>query len=242
VYLSGNHILFWMGILTAVITAFYITRAVVLTFWHKPRSQAAAEAQESGPVMTVPLVILSLLSVGAGWLGAEFAGSLLPRFLGVEVHAADGVHQLVTLIASLAAVLGIGLALGFYHFRWFDPQKVVQRFGGLNRLLQQAYAFDPFYMKVFVQGTIRLSGRVSRFDRKVIDNFVNRVGSSTRSLAMGIAKLDQVLIDGFVVGMGHSLDRAGEQVRRWQSGQTASYLLSLVWAVLISILTFKIFG
>lgn len=242
VYLSGHRVLFWLGILAAVITAFYITRAVVLTFWHRPRSEAAAQAHESGPVMTVPLVILSLLALSAGWLGAEFAGNLLPRFLGSEVHHTDAVHRMVTLVASLAAMLGIGSALAFYHFRWFDPQRMAQRFSRLHRILQQAYGFDALYMRVFVQGTISLSEQVSRFDLNVIDKFVNWVGSATRSLAMGIAKLDRVLIDGFVVGMGTGLDLAGEKVRRWQSGQIANYLLSLVWAVLISILTFKIFG
>lgn len=242
VYASGNSVLFWMGVVAAILTAFYITRAVVLTFWHQPRSQGAEQAQESSPVMTVPLLILSGFALAAGWLGADFSGNILGGFLGTEFHLPRAIHHYVTRIATVAALGGIVLAIFTYLFRWFQPSVLTQRFPQCYQLLQQAYYFDRFYNRVFVTGTIRVAEFVAWFDQTVIDGLVNAVGRLGKNLALLTAKIDVLLIDGFVVGFGHSVGRAGDRVRRWQNGLTANYLLSLVWAVLISILTFKLLG
>jgi NADH-quinone oxidoreductase subunit L len=68
-YASGQLLIFWVLALAALLTAFYTMRQITLTFLGKPRSQSAEHAQESRPVMTAPLVVLSFFAITAGWVG-----------------------------------------------------------------------------------------------------------------------------------------------------------------------------
>ena len=148
-----NRAIFVIGLITALCTAFYVTRLFVAVFWGKPRSDAARTSDESPWVMTGPLIILAVVS-GIGGFGF-FAGSFLP--LPQEQHAAG----IVPVLAIAAAVVGVIGAIAMYRGR--SNERI---FIGLFR---HAFYVDNFY-RWLIRSTQELLARTASFlDRWVID-------------------------------------------------------------------------
>jgi len=179
-------VLWAVGILTALMTAFYMFRLVALTFWGQSRMSAEVEhhVHEAPRSMTVPLMILAGLSIVGGWVGipAALGGGnrfehflepvFAPRGAPVVVEHARALELLLMVLSVVVGLLGIALAYLFYLKRPEIPGRLADRFRGLYRLVYNKYYVDEIYSRTFVEGPVlgKAMGDVfARFDLKVID-------------------------------------------------------------------------
>ena len=210
---ARSPVLFAIGVVTALMTAFYVFRAVFLTFYGTSRVTPEAEhhLHESPPIMTVPLALLALGSIGAGWIG--IGHWLAPVFEGATREAAlsHGLETTLMAVSVLFGLLGIGLAWWIYVQR---PQTTAEP-GALARLIQHKYYVDEIYAAVIVRPLVVISTKV-----------LWRV-------------LDAGMIDGSVNRVGRRCLGAGDILRRLQSGNLRSYA---GWVVLGAIVVIALMG
>jgi len=221
---QGRHALWALGIVTAVLTAFYAFRLVYLTFFGPERLTAEAKAHlhESPAVMTVPLGILAVLAAGAGYVGlpavfghgadvfSAFLGSSLGP--GRETAAAGlGTEWLLILTSAAAALGGIGLAYLLYRRKPAIPGVLVRRFPAVYGLVNHKYYADEAYGLILVKPLLKGSEAVySGFDLKVIDGAMNGLAAATSFLGKILNRTQTgrlrdyalVLLAGLVIVLG----------------------------------------
>ena len=128
--------------ITAVLTAFYMIRMWKLVFLGEPRSDEARHAHESGPSMTVPLVVLAILAVVGGY-GVVY-GKLAGDYLALVPHA-HGREHIVVLVTSVA-VLVVGALAAYRYYPSLDRDALAARSPGVFaslKLLNES--FDGIY-------------------------------------------------------------------------------------------------
>src|SRR5256886_3472991 len=158
-----NTPIFAVALFTAVLTAFYVIRMLVIVFFGRPRSDIARNSRESPPVMTVPLIALALLATFGGF--SFFAR----KFLALRVERE--VATVVPALAIVALIAGTGLAIALYGNRATEPLKDLE-------LVRHKFYFDEFY-NWLIYWTQELLAPVSAFvDRWIIDACA--VGGSSR--------------------------------------------------------------
>lgn len=189
-FAQGQYFVWALGIMGAVLTAFYMFRLVFLAFYGEERldTHARKHLHESPKVMTIPLVVLAFFSVVAGYVGlpAVFGkkGDRFGHFLepiikpGHETHLSLGTEWLLILASVAVALTGIFVAYVFYLRKPITPHRLVGRFPGVYRLLYNKYYVDEIYDAVFVNPAVKGSEAVYKnFDLKVIDGAVNGSGA-----------------------------------------------------------------
>ena len=140
--LEKNSAVFGLLAFTAVLTSFYMVRLWKLTFWGEARSDAAKHARESGITMTLPLIILAVLSVAGGYSGVfgKLAGSVAE--LVPEAHGSD--HTLILVVSLLVMTVGASSAWLFYQSAANDTleEKARGLYAGLTWFKE---SFDRLY-------------------------------------------------------------------------------------------------
>jgi NADH-quinone oxidoreductase subunit L len=220
-FASGAWPLWLLGFLGAGLTAFYMFRLVVLTFEGAPRWGHDKHPHEAPATMTVPLIILALLSVAGGVVGwpASLGGGnaiehwLEPVFGRAYAKMAPGHHDVeiieyVLMALSVGvAVAGIMLARNWYLRRQEAPQALADRVPALYRLLLNKYFVDEAYDAVVVNPTVRGSEKLlwKGVDVGVIDGIVNglprlvaALSGALRVVQTGVAQNYMVV---FVIGV-----------------------------------------
>lgn len=204
-------------LLGAVITAFYMTRVMVLTFTSKARWDEGVHLHESPALMWLPMAILAIGSVTAGYLftqGDALVSWLAPLFAKKEEYDELMPHSVVTVLAIAAVIIGVTAALMKYQFKSVDaiaPSDVSLA----TRLARNDLGQDLFNEAIFM-----------------------RPG---QALTQGLVIVDEKVIDGAVHGIGAMAVGSGATLRRTQSGYVRSYaalilvgalvLLAAIWVV-----------
>jgi len=199
---------------TVFVTAAYTFRLVFMAFHGQPRFDAAHPPHESPAVVTVPLVLLAIPSVIAGYfvgpvVFGDFFGRAVPPTAG-EFHGvwAFTLHGFVTLPFWLA-VAGIATAYLLYMKRTDLPKRIARGFGPLYAIVERKYGFDELYSRVFAGGA-RLVGR--GFWR----------GG------------DQTIIDGLIVnGSARVVGWFSGVIRLLQSGLLNQYAVAMLFGLLV---------
>jgi NADH-quinone oxidoreductase subunit L len=176
-------LLFWIGVVTAGITAFYVFRAIFLAFLGKYRG--AEHPHESPAVMTIPLLALAVLSLAGGFLP-------IPQFLEpMFPHAEEGAHGMLGVIATAAGLAGIFLAYLFYVAKPGLANAAASTFGTPYRWLYNKYYVDEAYDAMLVDPLVQGSRTVlwRGLDNRVIDGMVNAFASRSRNLGNGLKRL-----------------------------------------------------
>ena len=170
-------ILYWIGVITACMTAFYVFRALFLAFFGEYRGHAH-HVHEAPFVMWAPLAVLAALSLAGGFLSVP--QWLEPMFPLHEGH----VEQLIANLPFAAGFIGIGIAWWFYVLSPKLPDSIASGLGGLYKLVLNKYFVDEAYNGAVVQPLIQGSRTVLwRFvDVTVIDGTVNGVGKRSRGV------------------------------------------------------------
>ncbi|MDX1419464.1 MAG: NADH-quinone oxidoreductase subunit L [Rubricoccaceae bacterium] len=193
--------LVWIvGIATALLTAVYMGRCYLLTFEGRPRWPDALDTKphESPWTMTVPLVVLAVLSAVGGFLGlpAVLGESWIHHWLGAEYGGpvAEPVHELHVAHSTEWGLLGLGalIAVGglfLAYVRWgrrgLDADASLRRrLGGVYRLWAGKYFVDELYDGAVVNPVVEGSRRgLAPFDQKGVDGAVNGLARSVAGLA-----------------------------------------------------------
>ncbi|NUQ36705.1 MAG: NADH-quinone oxidoreductase subunit L [Caldilineales bacterium] len=250
-FVNGHTLVFWTLAAAALLTAFYTFRAVFLTFFGQPRTEAAAHAPESVSAMTLPLMLLAIFAVAGGWVGIPsifpgLGGLLNNPFGSLMKGQAEhyGLHA-EEVFSSFALGVSLVVALGGIFLAWLvygrrplqtgqqDP--VARLLGPVYTILQRKYYFDELYAATIVRFTKWLSQISFRFDDQwLIDPIVDGVGRFGRWLSGALRRfVDEPIIDGAVNGAGLVASAAGSALRLLQTGQAQNYLLVLLLTVLV---------
>ena len=205
----GHPAIWGVGLVTAGLTAFYMFRLVFLTFSGEERmdEHTRRHLHESPASMTVPLVILAVLSVMGGWVGLpawmgvnRFAAFLEPslRFTALSEHEPALEAGLAVLSVAVAA-FGIGAAYNLYVVRRESAQALARRFAGLHALLSHKYYVDEIYDALFVNPAVTGSREVlwKGLDVGIIDGSVNGVGRTIQGSADLLKHLQNGLVRSY---------------------------------------------
>jgi NADH-quinone oxidoreductase subunit L len=199
-------VLWIVGLITALLTAFYMSRQWVLVFLGEPRWDDLAHPHESPRVMTLPLIVLAALSVVGGLVNTPFRTSLEhflePSFELAHMQHPDEGWLMFALLAGLSVLAGlVGLGVGLATYR--SPKERWRRFEETFEPLwgtwEQAYGVDDIYGRVLVAPGKKLAD-VSAFDvdARLIDGAVNGIGRLVRDLGQWARPLQT----GFVRNYG----------------------------------------
>ena len=225
--IPGFEFAYFCVLVTVFVTALYTFRLIFMTFHGQPRMDAHTKEHlhESPWVVTLPLVVLAIPTIGAGWFigpivfGSYFDGAIhvLPQHdaitqLGAEFTGVFGmmIHALSTAPFWLS-VAGIFTAWYLYIARTDLPEKIKQRMLPVYTLLDRKYYIDEFYSWLFAGGSRALSSTLWKYgDIKIIDGF-------------------------FVNGTARVVAWTAMLVRRFQTGYIYHYAFSMIVGVFILI-------
>lgn len=163
--------LFLIAVAVAVLTTFYMTRLFLVAFCGEPRSKHAEHAKESPVVMTVPLLILAVPSVVAGYF---------------NMHAPD---PLILFASVIAVVFGALLANSIYRNATDDPLPV--RLGFIARAMKARFWFDEIYQWFIDKVQERLAKLADIIDRWIIAGLLVRGAHGSTELAGRVLRLAQ---------------------------------------------------
>jgi NADH-quinone oxidoreductase subunit L len=220
-------VLWGLGVLTAGLTSFYMFRLLFLTFFGKPQyDERKMHVHESPKSMTIPLIVLAVLSVCGGWMaapqlmgGANYFKNFLAPVLATAAEPAAAAAEssggrgniLQALFGApvIAGLLGFLLAWWFYIKSPKAPKKLAASLSALYKLLSGKYFIDELYLAVIVRPLVWFSDKVlwHAVDEGAIDGTVNGVASVSRE--------------------------TGDRLRRASTGNIRSYATWIVLGVLV---------
>ena len=201
----GNPVLFGIGILAAVLTTLYMGRLVLVAFHGAHRSEQASHAKESPSVMTVPLWILLVPTLVAGFFPVEH---MINQTLGLHHAGGHAAAPLAMAFSVLALMIGGSVAWSHYAGAGTDP--LTQRFSGLSTLLRNRLWLDEIFSGMIAithEAVSKLAGWV---DQKIL-----------RGAIMGLFQ--------------HGVDILGRGLRLVQSGSLQTYAFLFVVGVALVI-------
>ncbi len=226
-YANGNIVYWIIGAFTALLTAFYMFRLYFLTFEGKERFKKDKHPHESPKVMTIPLMILAVLSAIGGFVGIselfsgeggnKFENWLAPIFDGAEKKLAMyGTHthteEIVLMTITIVGVVGaIWLARYIYLQKPSIANNTAKKFKGVYNLLLNKYFVDEAYDAVVV----------------------NPIKKTSESFLWKIA--DNKIIDGTVNGVASIIGTVSANIRKIQTGVAQSYAVMMMLGIVIAL-------
>ena len=242
-----HFLLILLPLLTAGITAFYMFRMWLLTFAGEPRDKHVYEhAHESPWLMTLPLILLAILSfaVAWGWPLYDAEASILdsnihhsqPASVAVDfshvIENAQTFHSVVGYVALAIVAVGILFASLLYYSRVLDPADAKEQFPGVYRFLWNKWYFDELYSAILVRPALAVAQWCRAFDFGVIDRTVDALARFTVRLSRWDGEFDLGIIDGLANLTGRVIYASGARLRGVQTGYIRSYVLFLVLAAI----------
>ena len=212
-FTNGYPILWAVGVFTGGLTAFYITRALWLTFGGQPRDHHLFDhAHESPRIMTVPLIVLAVGSVLAGFIGFPPDHGFLHAFLRpatLTAHAgaaeAGGTDWAAFLLlagaSTVVGVIGIAVASSMYGRGRPDPSAVARASGPYYDVLVNKYYIDELYDRRLVDVLKAIAGAAWAFDIHIIDGLVNRFGWAIRLGGGGLRRAQTGLVGNYALSI-----------------------------------------
>ncbi|MFC2007804.1 NADH-quinone oxidoreductase subunit L, partial [Chloroflexota bacterium] len=195
--MEAQTVLFWLAMITVFLTAFYMFRAIYMTFHGEYRggdeSGDYKHTHESPRVMVGPLVFLAIPAVIAGWWNLtggfnDFFGhhghaahSFFGGLFGAFTHTVNDFP--LPLVALLVGLFGIFMAYAIYNKQWIKPEFLGKVFGPLYTMFYSKYWFDELYENIIVKKVLYggLFAVFSFFDSKGVDGVVNGVADGVRA-------------------------------------------------------------
>ena len=210
----GSHYAYVFGVMAALMTSFYSWRLTFMTFFGECRAskQVQDHAHESGPMMLIPLVLLAIGAVFAGYFFApyfigelrfEFWNGALITSPGDVIDEAHHVHGAAKWAPTAMMALGFVLAWVMYGRKTDLPQKLAETFDGLYAFLLNKWYFDELYDLIFVRPAFAI-GRFfwKRGDGQTIDGFgPDGVSALVRNIADRMRTLQSGLLYHYAFAM-----------------------------------------
>jgi NADH-quinone oxidoreductase subunit L len=235
----GGWYLAFAAFFTVFLTAFYMFRAIFITFGGKAREKAE-HAHEAPWNMVGPMVFLCIFAVAAGWIGIPGVTKGFAWLAGFHVHGEHHGINVGAAGASLAlAAGGIALAWALYRLKVYPVEKIYRALRPIAFVLERKYFFDDVYGFLFVKGSVFVARLWGLFDNYVIDGAVNGAARLTVLWAKFKGWFDLAVVDGAVNFTGWITRAFGKIFRRVQTGYVQEYLIVLacgVVAILVAVL------
>ncbi len=202
-----------MGTLVAFLTAFYSFRLIFLTFHGKFRGTHEQEhhLHESPKSMTIPLMLLCVGAVAAGWVGiphlvgggAHFTEFMKPVLGHPEGHGTHAEEWMVMGISVIVGLAGIGFAYFMYILRPELPARIAQQFSAVHRVLFNKYYVDELYDFVIIRPTIWIAKNVliGITDARIIEAIVNGVPNAIAAFSSGLRRIQTGLMQHYATIM-----------------------------------------
>jgi NADH-quinone oxidoreductase subunit L len=213
-----GHVMLWaLGAVTAVMTAFYMTRVTSLTFWGKGRfDHHHVHPHESPFVMTFPLIVLALLSVAGGFIGIPHMSWLenwlepvIPEHHAVASAVSGSLEWILMGVSVAGALVGIAFAWNLYK-DLVRPAAWAKSWSTLHRTLWNKWYVDEIYEAAIVRP----------------------IGGLSQALWKGF---DVNVIDRIVLGFGRVSMWTGQAVRVVQTGSIQIYALMLLTGIVATV-------
>jgi NADH-quinone oxidoreductase subunit L len=209
--------IFWvLGMIAAFLTAYYMFRLLLLTFYGKFRGTHEQEhhLHESPALITVPLIILAILSLVGGLIGIPhiFGHHWLQSFMqplfanSFMEHSSNLSAQSEMMLMGIATVIAcLGILLAYFYYKNYNPAKNAK---GFSSILENKWYFDEAYDNTIVKPIYNTSDVLN-------------------------TTIEPKVIDGLVNGVGTSLQKASSKFRFLQSGMVGFYMFIMVAGVLL---------
>ncbi|GAC1421578.1 MAG: NADH-quinone oxidoreductase subunit L [Flavisolibacter sp.] len=208
-----NKLLYGVGLITAALTSFYMFRLLFITFngHFRGTEEQRLHVHESPAGMTIPLLILALLSVVGGWVGVPeiftTSGEQLKEYLSpvipiVTSHLSAFTEVSLIILTTLVALVAIVIA--WVRYKNYKPEQS----SAFGKILEQKWYVDQAYDSAFVKP-------------------VEKLGDFSNTY------LEKNGIDGLVNGIGKLVNYGSRQLRWLQSGQVGSYVLLMVISMVL---------
>lgn len=222
---ARSPLLWGVGVAGAIMTAFYMFRLYAMTFLGKFRGTTEQEhhLHESPKAITIPLIILAILSVIGGWIGIPeifmHGGHRLEEFLApvfAQSNAITEKHHISHTTEYLLMGISVGAALVALVYAWnrfsnpdsYRDKKTEKEETGLGKILANKWYVDELYDTIIIKPVLSIAKYFSTvFEKKGIDGLVN--------------------------GVGKAVNYGSRQIRLIQSGQVGTYVLMMVLGILI---------
>ena len=251
-----------LAFLSAGMTAFYMFRLLIITFFGEPRNKEKFDhCYESPMQMTIPLIVLSTLSVfffysgnplspENGWFleMVKTPESLLAGTKGAFYHIlertefAEAIHHAhyTAMFLSIAiAGTGILLAYLFYYWKKIDVEKLTNAIKPLYNFSLNKWYFDELYNIVPIGLTMVLSRISAWIDNNIVDGIVNGSATLTRYISIGSGKFDNIFVDGLVNLSAGIVGFFGLIFRKFQTGKIQTYIMFLVFGLIVLYFLFR---
>jgi NADH-quinone oxidoreductase subunit L len=251
-----NYLIPFIAFTVAGLTAFYMFRVVILTFFGEPRNKEKYDhCHESPWVMTFPLILLSVLSffffysfnpltADGGWFMEVLKApeSILRGTKGAIYHILDAIefkeaiHQshYTAMLLSLA-ISGIGILMAYllYYWKKLDVEKITNAIRPLYNFSLNKWYFDELYDETAVAFTMLSARTLAWIDAKIVDGIVNGSASLTYYTSKFSGKFDNYFVDTLVNLAGGFAGFFGLIFRKVQTGKIQTYLAFAVFGILI---------
>lgn len=251
-------------LIAAGFTAFYMWRQIEMVFHGKPRTEAAAEASESGPSMVAPLVVLAFFSVFIGFMNIPsgigfpftfgFEGSIGVHWLGdfLEYSIFEKPYGTLPPFNALIGLTALGIGIGAIFFarsiyggtkaldeRGRDPLQANPSFGQVWQIAHHRMYWDEIYFVVIIMPYTRLANFLADVvDWGFLHDYFHDSVIIRGYKTMGdlLARpFDLGVIDGIVNGVGWLVSRISGVTRRVQTGYVRTYAVALLLGVVLVI-------
>jgi NADH-quinone oxidoreductase subunit L len=235
--------LFLLPLITTGLTAFYMFRLWFLTFAGTPRDEHTHNhAHESPAVMTVPLIVLALFSIGVAWgwplweADKSYLGHVLEEAepAAVEIgftHEREAAHHYHTAAGGLAlllALMGFGVAYRFFAMTQPTKEAMYATGNAAYRFLLGKWYFDEVYDAAIVKPTVELALSTAAMDKRPTDGPL-----PPGQLELPSKRFDFFTLDGIWNALGQLTGAAGQSLRVIQTGQLRTYVLALALTVAV---------
>ena len=206
--LQNNPVVYYIGLITSGITAFYMFRLYFSIFWNTShRSTLSIHSSEGTMSMKMPLIILALGTILVGFIPFS-------NFISSDERAfVSKIHLTFSIVPVTIAAIGILIAYGLYFKKSDRPQKLATALGGLYETAYRKFYIDELYLFI---------------TKKVIFNMVGRPA----------AWIDRNIVDGTMNGIAWTTGKLSVLIKGVQSGRVQSYTLYFFGGIIVLVIVF----
>ena len=193
-----NTIIYWIGLITSGITAFYMFRLYFKIFWHQSSENIPQQIKENTHresfVMMLPLVLLAI--------GAAFAGFIpFGEFISSDGHPLHAVfHWEFSVLPIVLGLAGIFGAFILYKKQNAKAVKIKHAFGGFYKMASHKFYIDEIYLFITKKIIFNIVGRTAAwFDKYIVDGLMNLIGKTTEEISGGIKKFQSGRVQQYAI-------------------------------------------
>ena len=205
---SGHPVIYAVGLFTAFLTAFYMSRLFFVAFMGPAKEEN--HPHESPWSMTIPLMILAFFSLVGGWV--SLPAHNFAYFVHFGEYEPEAIQWGLAGISVLAGLLGIGLAYMIYLKKAISSKSIVARFPTVYKVLRNKYYVDEFYLWIIDHVMGGVSRALYWFDIYIVDGIINGIALITRG--------------------------SGKTLRLTSTGQVQTYAMVFFFAIVVIFMVF----